>query len=248
MNNDWRVDAEDMSILSELIDANDPRADIGPVPRPDGRVDELDLEFLRQYLNTKIPEPGLIAHWALDEIEGSTVHDSVRENHAELFGDPIWQPTEGMIDGALILDGIDDFVGTEYVRDPSEGPLSVFAWVKGGTPGQVVVSQLWSVNWLMADTVQGYLKTELREASHTAQPLVSEAAIKDANWHHVGVTWDGTNRVLYVDEVAVATDTQSGLARSVEGLNIGCGPDMTPGTYWSGLIDDVRIYDRAVKP
>jgi len=61
VNNDWRVDAEDMSILSELIDANDPRADIGPVSRPDGRVDEQDLEFLRQYLNTKIPEPGLIA-------------------------------------------------------------------------------------------------------------------------------------------------------------------------------------------
>jgi len=81
-----------------------------------------------------------------------------------------------------------------------------------------------------------------------AEDMSILSELTDANWHHVGVTWDGTNRVLYVDEVAVATDTQSGLARSVEGLNIGCGPDMTPGTYWSGLIDDVRIYDRAVKP
>lgn len=25
-------------------------------------------------------------------------------------------------------------------------------------------------------------------------------------------------------------------------------PEMTPGTFWSGLIDDVRIYDRALSP
>jgi hypothetical protein len=31
-------------------------------------------------------------------------------------------------------------------------------------------------------------------------------------------------------------------------LYIGAGASLTPGTFWSGLIDDVRIYDRAVKP
>jgi hypothetical protein len=29
---------------------------------------------------------------------------------------------------------------------------------------------------------------------------------------------------------------------------IGCGATRTPETFWSGLIDDVRIYNRAVKP
>jgi len=29
---------------------------------------------------------------------------------------------------------------------------------------------------------------------------------------------------------------------------IGCGKNMAAGTFWSGLIDDVRIYNRAVKP
>ncbi len=32
------------------------------------------------------------------------------------------------------------------------------------------------------------------------------------------------------------------------GLYIGTGKMMQPGTYFSGLIDDVRIYNRAVKP
>jgi hypothetical protein len=32
------------------------------------------------------------------------------------------------------------------------------------------------------------------------------------------------------------------------GLNIGCGTNLTPGSFWSGLIDDVRIYNRVIKP
>ena len=48
--------------------------------------------------------------------------------------------------------------------------------------------------------------------------------------------------------VIVAQDTQNGLEGSFNGLYIGCGKNMQPGTYFSGLIDDVRIYNRAVKP
>jgi hypothetical protein len=31
-------------------------------------------------------------------------------------------------------------------------------------------------------------------------------------------------------------------------MNLGCDKDMTPDTFFSGLIDDVRIYNRAVRP
>jgi hypothetical protein len=54
--------------------------------------------------------------------------------------------------------------------------------------------------------------------------------------------------MLCVDSIAVAQDTQDGLKSSSNGLYIGTGKAMEPGTYWSGLIDDVRIYNRAVRP
>jgi hypothetical protein len=66
--------------------------------------------------------------------------------------------------------------------------------------------------------------------------------------HQIGFVWDGFSRTLYVDDVAVAQDTQDRLGSSDSGLYIGCGKAMEPGTYWSGLIDDVRIYNRAVSP
>ena len=80
------------------------------------------------------------------------------------------------------------------------------------------------------------------------QPLKSESVITDGQWHRIGFVWDGVNRSLYVDDILVAEDIQSNLQSSDGGLYIGTGKSMEPGTYWSGLIDDVRIYNRALSP
>jgi hypothetical protein len=64
----------------------------------------------------------------------------------------------------------------------------------------------------------------------------------------VGLVRDGADLILYVDDVEVARGTIPSLAGSTGGLHIGAGKDLEPGTFWSGLIDDVRIYDQAVTP
>ena len=79
-------------------------------------------------------------------------------------------------------------------------------------------------------------------------PLISNFVITDGQWHRIGFVWDGFSRRLYVDYVEVARDTQDGLESSTGGFYIGTGKAMEPGTYFSGLIDDVRIYNRAVNP
>jgi len=50
------------------------------------------------------------------------------------------------------------------------------------------------------------------------------------------------------DPTLVAADVDADLACSEGGLSIGCGCDATPDTFFTGLIDDVRIYSRAVAP
>jgi subtilisin family serine protease len=250
LNNDSKVDEQDLAILNAAIDANNLSADIAPPAKRDGIVDEQDVELLTRYLGTIIPEMGLIAHWKLDETEGLVAHDSVGEYlDGEAKGAPLWLPEGGMIDGALQFDGLDDYVVTPHVRSPAEGSLSVFAWIKGGGAGQVIVSQRSGQNWLMADAENGTLATQLRPVGRQAGlPLRSNAVITDGDWHRVGVTWDGVNRTLHVDAVEVARDTQSSLKDVSTELHLGCGADREAGSFWSGRIDDVRIYNRAVKP
>lgn len=84
---------------------------------------------------------GLLAHWAFDETAGRLAPDSAGGIEGVLMGDPLWQPDGGKIDGALKFDGINDIVLTDFVLNPADGPFSVFAWVKGGAPGEVIVSQ-----------------------------------------------------------------------------------------------------------
>jgi len=246
-NGDGLVDIKDLLKLIESWGQNDPVVDIAP-PFGDGVVDILDLEFLMSYWKQPIDDPTLVAHWALDEAEGDIAYDSAGLNDASVIGEPIWQSEGGKVGGALAFDGIDDYVSTNPVLNPAGGAFSVFSWIQGGLPGQVVISQLNGVSWLCLDPSWGCLTTELRSSGRGGCPLQSEILVTDGNWHRVGFVWDGAHRALYVDDILVAEDTQNGLGRSIGGLNIGCGSNSAAETFWSGLIDDVRIYNRVVIP
>ncbi|MGB2862098.1 MAG: LamG-like jellyroll fold domain-containing protein [Sedimentisphaerales bacterium] len=247
LNSDGIIDAADMCIMVDHWGESYSLCDIGPTPLGDGIVDVQDLIVLAEHM-CGYNHP--IAHWTLDEREGNTAHDKVGENNAPVYGDALWQPAGGMFGGALELDGIDDCIETGFVLNPSDGPFCVFAWIKGGAPGQVVLSQIGGANWLSADPSEGKLITELIPPTtrSPSPPLVSETLITDGNWHRIGFVWDGMYRTLYVDGVLVAEDTQNTLASSNNGLFIGTGKTMEPGTYFSGLIDDVRIYNQALTP
>jgi len=220
-----------------------PGSESGLIDSPLGRVGLLVCaDMLTQF------GPELVAHWKLDETEGSIAYDSAGVNDGILNGEPLWQPTGGIVDGALAFDGIDDYVNTPFVLNPADGKFSVFVWIKGGAPGQVAISQTGGVNWICADTLEGNLMTELKGTGRGGTELLSQTIITDGNWHRIGLVWDGSHRTLYVDGVAVAEDTQANLEGSENGLYIGAGMAMEPGSFWSGLIDDVRIYRRAIIP
>ncbi len=204
----------------------------------------IDCAILGQVM--EVDDPTLVAYWRLDEAEGRIAQDSVGQNDATVIGAPTWQPAGGAVDGAMELDGA-TLLAADFVLNPSEGPFTVFAWVKGGLPGQAIVSQQAGANWLLCDPATGALMTELSRAGR-GKALSSDAIITDGTWHRVGFTWDGSARRLYVDGVLVAEDTPAGLAESYGSLHIGAAKNMVPGTFWSGLIDDVRIYNRVVKP
>jgi hypothetical protein len=246
-NDDFVIDIEDLLILIEQWGADEPAFDIAPPPFGDGVIDVQDLEVLMSYWGQELDDPTLLAHWALDEAEGMIAADSAGDHDGTIMGSPTWHPAEGMVDGALGFNGT-TFAVADFVLSPADGPFSVFAWVKGGVPGQVVLAQQTSHDWLLLDPATGTLMTELESRGRFGEPLSSDAIIGDGDWHRAGFTWDGSTRRLYADDILVAADTQTGLAEAYGGLNIGAGKNLSASTFFTGLIDDVRIYNRAVKP
>ena len=98
--------------------------------------------------------------------------------------------------------------------------------------------------------VDGTLMTEITKSGGraTGSPLYSETVITDGNWHRIGFVWDGSERILYVDDIPAALDGLGSLDSAKGGLVIGVGTGNQAGSFWSGMIDDVQIYDRAVMP
>ncbi|MHC4173337.1 MAG: right-handed parallel beta-helix repeat-containing protein [Planctomycetota bacterium] len=246
----WVID----DVTSPCIDRGDPNCPIGDEPMPNGGIINMGAYGGTREASMSIgqlpPLPPL-AHWKLDETEGNIAHDSAGNKDGILNCEPLWQPSGGMIDGALEFDGVDDHVSTEFILNPADGEFGIFAWIRGGAPGQVIISQTGGANWLLADLSEGKLRTSLLRPGGgrtVPQPLISEFIITDGNWHRVGLTWDGSNKILYADDLEVARDTQTSLGSSEGGLYIGAGSTLDVANFFSGLIDDVRIYNRAITP
>jgi hypothetical protein len=252
-NGDGIVDCVDMCMMIDHWHTDEPLYDIAPRPFGDGIVDAQDLAMLSEYL---FEDYRMLAHWKLDEAEGDIAHDSAGVNDSTVFGGPVWQPADGMVDGALELDGTDDYVDVPYILDVSAGAFSTFAWIRAGTPGQVIISQADQAigrgvragsTWLGSDPSGGRLVTGLMGTLFG--PLESESVITDGQWHHVGLVYDLTDfhRHLYVDGSQVAEDTNPvGGVASSGGLYIGAGQDLDAASFFSGMIDDIRIYPMAL--
>jgi len=256
-NGDGIVDSADMCIMVDHWSEDYSLCDIGPTPWGDGIVDVQDLIVLAEHLFEEVFPIELVAYWKLDEAEGDIAYNSIGDNHSILSGNPTWQPDSGQLVGALELDGNGDYITTDFVLNPGDGPFSTFAWIKDGAPGQVIIDQTDGIGtgetWLGITASDGNLMTGLMpyQVGRTVVfPLESQSLITDGLWHHVGFVWDGSYRSLYVDGTEVAKDTNpitlSPLIFANGGLYIGAGKALDAGTFFSGLIDDVRIYNVAL--
>ncbi len=80
--------------------------------------------------------------------------------------------------------------------------------------------------------------------------LINNSVYYDADqWHHVGLVYnfDELKRCLYVDGAEVAKDTDFVGGLLVDGgLYFGAGKTLDTSSFFSGLIDDIRIYDEAL--
>jgi hypothetical protein len=258
LNSDGIVDASDMCIIVDHWGTDNILCDIGPMPWGDGIVDVQDLIVLAEHLFEEVLPAGCVAYWKLDQKEGNIAYNSTGYNDGLCYGEPVWQPDSGQVAGALQFDGIDDYVETDFVLNPANGPFSALAWIKGGAPGQAIISQADTLTgrtikpgsvWLGIDPLDGKLMTTLTDPQIAT--LLSESIITDGQWHNVGVVVVKTGslffRLLYLDGVMVAIDSQSiELLSSNGGLRIGAGKNLEAGNFFSGLIDDVRIYNKAL--
>ncbi|MGD8785987.1 MAG: LamG domain-containing protein, partial [Phycisphaerales bacterium] len=196
-------------------------------------------------------DPNLIGWWKFDEGAGRTVLDwSGHGNHGAILGNPAWVAGTGDDADAFALDfdGFGDYVdcGIPAVLDTIE-QITVAAWIRVDVfeqTDQAIVSKGQNV-WRLVRN--GLTSNELR--FDCGGQAIGSTNVNDGEWHHAVGMSDGATASLYVDGALDALNASAGAVPIDPNLTLWIADTNRPGEgpqAWNGLIDDVRIYNRAL--
>ncbi|HPS31716.1 MAG TPA: DUF4215 domain-containing protein, partial [bacterium] len=179
----------------------------------------------------------------------ATTATAVSGANAPYDGYGMWTP--GKMGNALNFDGLNDYAVLPSVNPTSA--ITVSAWVKSS------VSTGYSGAWQIVSKYSAFiLGTSAANGNNmcfivytTAWQFGSCYAVPDPqNWHHFVGTYDSATgeKNLYVDGVLRSTATTSGAIRADTGpIHLAHREDQAIGSnHFGGLIDDVRIYSKAL--
>jgi len=207
--------------------------------------------YSRQLVTPVQPDPaGLVGHWKFD---GNANDSSGNNNHGTLVGDPQW--VAGHIgSGALDFDGRYDYVD---LGDPTSlqitGNITMAAWIKTDAPEDdydIILAKGYttSPNGEISLRVRdNNYETDSWDASGNHWVTVGGAGADIGQWVHLAGTYDGSNWNLYRNGQLLGSTLDSvGAVEVNAGWAIGSRGGGTADRLFDGLIDDARIYDRAL--
>lgn len=197
------------------------------------------------------PDAGLVGYWPFDEGIGSVASDystSASAGVGTLTTGPVW--ATGKYGGALYFNGTSSYVS---VADSSallpSSAITMAYWARRDGPGNTLGNSI-----EVAKGNGNYLGVCYSGSNSAIFSLVTPTQVYSTSsipcaaygeWHHYAGTYNGSVNNIYIDGVAVATTSDTGAIVDTAGnLNIG---RFDGGNYnFNGLLDDVRIYNRAL--
>jgi fibronectin type 3 domain-containing protein len=192
---------------------------------------------------------GLVAAYGFEETSGTGVVDSSSAGNAGIVAGAT-RTTAGRFGRALSFDGVDDRVNVNDAAslDLTTG-MTLEAWVNptaaGGAWRTVVIKEqpaqlayaLYSAESNNRPSAHAYTNADIDARGGAAVPLNT--------WTHLAVTYDGAMLRLYVNGAPAAGRALTGaMVTSSSPLRI--GGNAVWGEYFKGLIDEVRVYNRAL--
>ena len=189
---------------------------------------------------------GLVAAYSFDEGAGALATDFSGSGNNGTISGATW--AAGQFNNALSFDGIDDLVTvTDADSLDATAELTLEAWVNPGTSiskWRDVIFKADDIYYLEGSSPQGGVPAW---GGTFTSPLFGTSALTPNSWSHLAATYDGATMRLYVDAVEVASRPQTGLIETSNNP-LAIGGDGVYGQYWAGLIDEVRVYNRALGP
>ncbi len=202
---------------------------------------------------------GMEAHWKLDELDGRAVLDaSGRGVRGRLHGSPRRVPAR--FGRGLELLGPDDYVEVDHSSSLRlVGSMTICAWINAAwfpRDDAAIVSSHTGVGYQLDTTIDSGARTigfKLGDSCGRLMARYGRTPLNAGTWYHVAGTFDGRTRRLDVflngrlDNGPLLGAVSNTQRPSRQRVYIGRRSD-SRGFEFSGVIDDVRIYSRALQP
>jgi hypothetical protein len=185
---------------------------------------------------------GLVGYWNFDEGSGTTAADSSGNgNTGTLTNGPTW--TTGKVgSGALGFDGVDDYVSASGISLPSGFTYSL--WIN---PSQSSVLKTIIRQGGVSTFLRTWSNNQIQFGVYCSGGVVGVVAgtVTSNIWSHVAVSWNGQ-----CGTGGSVTIFINGTPTAFTGFGSGNPPaavtTLSIGNSFSGLIDDVRVYNRVL--
>jgi len=196
-----------------------------------------------------------LSYWKLDETSGNIAYNSIcYGNDGIVFGSPVWWPSSGQVDGALEFDGDDDYINCGEGPGIScfggeNGAISIAAWVKPHVVNKYncITRHFGGVHYLSAGS-DGKIRAMVRDVVNNLNYWpVSNGTISANTWSHiVFILEGGVGYKIYINGEPDRSYSNSNIGlydySSFNYIGLGFSSD----SFFDGLIDDVRIYNRVL--
>jgi len=197
-------------------------------------------------------DPNLVGWWRFNEGSGTTATDSSgNERHGVLVNDPLW--VDGVHGSALEFDAGNHVAVPGYEGIMGSHPRTTCAWINVAKTSASIIT--WGpagsgTKWVMrTHNGPAALRVECGQSY-----IYGTTDLVDGEWHHVAAVLedDGSPAVeeikLYVDGVLDETgEANPRPVNTASGVEFRIAYDLNnTGRTYQGLMDDVRIYDRAL--
>ncbi|HLG95335.1 MAG TPA: LamG-like jellyroll fold domain-containing protein [Bryobacteraceae bacterium] len=206
------------------------------------------------------PTAGLAGYWSFDTayVSGSTLFDqSGNNNPATAFNTSSITGQTGQalqFNGSSSYSQVTSSLSTQVFDLVSDLTLSLWIQTTNTSRLETLLSKYsgggTGAGYILKTTPAGAVAFQLGGANLiTGNPVVTGGSgINDGRWHHIAVVVRlGSTVSFYVDGVLSSLPTVfSASARANSLFQMGANPDPTLGANFTGSMDEVRIYDRAL--
>ena len=198
---------------------------------------------------TLVPTGGLVAAYGFEEASGTAVVDASPNRLAGTISGAV-RTANGRYGRAILFDGIDDWITIADAPALNLGTMTIEAWVKpttlSGWRSVLLKEDVGTLSYaLYAHDNEPHPAATIRVDGDVS--AVGTSALPLGVWTHVAATFDGAQLQLFVNGALVDTRPAAGALEPTAGA-LRIGGNAVWGEYFDGVIDEVRIYNRALAP